>query len=96
MEKCNFMIVTQVLQSPYASPAELVELIPPHSLTDIILINDRKKKKKVIFPRSLLFPFGLLLSCDLKLKYLSNSRQVICEIQAERIYAGFSENLIQV
>lgn len=39
------MIVTQVLQSPYASPAELVELIPPHSLTDIILINDRKKKK---------------------------------------------------
>lgn len=40
------MIVTQVLQSPYASSAELVELIPPHFLTKIILVNDRKRKKE--------------------------------------------------
>lgn len=55
LEKSNFIIVTEVLRSPYISTVEQDRLTLPHSLTEMTLTN---ASENGIFPGSLLFPFA--------------------------------------
>lgn len=83
-----------VLKSPHSRPAEQNEFTLPHFLTEIILINANENGIFPGFAFSVPFPVEL---CDQMLQSVHHQlTSSPWNTNRQKIYPGFSENLVQV